>query len=794
MTFYTLTVLIVWEATLRTVLTSESDQLFYDHQKKQIVLVGVFDISRDDCSTPRTFGNLFQSHFKSYVAELNNNTSNLKMAGQDTVMKFRAEVVDSCSSTVTGSRGIMQKIFDPAPTSDCSVLPHGFIGPGANNQMRSVLDMTSAFNITHTSYGIMESDIIDPVDPERYPFFRNVRTSARVMIKHVCRLVEALSWHYVSISVTSHSEHNLNLCEEFYVDMSVSVYLKGDIAKGVKELTTPFKELQDTNPPLVTIMLGDMQLIDIERFHQILSQNVIPHSHIWLISEQFLLAYIDLYGRLPQYPDQKFICYHSPPNKTPNTLKQDHCFGSKCSLAQNVSQILKLTFFISLGVDEIVTKGSVGAPQGKSDNVELFFLDSSENTLVKVAQSSTGENMKVEVKVNETALHSTGIRELGPSICSPGCGSGQTTFRRAGEPTSCFHCKNCFLLREVSNGSTAHCTECSTSQKPNVNNSDCVDIELEPHLYRTRAGAVLIVLSLFGILSVFLTSVVFVKNKTTPIIRAANRELCYVIFLGLILCFTSVFLMVLPPGQIICKLQISLLSLGASLTITTILGRAVRIIRIFTATNVTIETFLVSLRHQAFFISGIVLLQTGLAVLATAGTGPNTRVEYDERTRQLQIEQPRVHAVCESPDQTLVSVFLAVFLGLCVVTSVISFQARKLPTNYNEVTYTYFTVFTMDIILVSFLAIFYTADQKQNNILTAAIITIITSYLVLFMLFFNKVYIIYFSPDQNKIHNIPESPTLKFKRHRRESTRLVPSLVTSPSLQTIDIKRPSYKF
>ena len=72
-------------------------------------------------------------------------------------------------------------------------------------------------------------------------------------------------------------------------------------------------------------------------------------------------------------------------------------------------------------------------------------------------------------------------------------------------------------------------------------------------------------------------------------------------------------------GEIICKLQISLLSLGASLTITTILGRAVRIIRIFTATNVTIETFLVSLKHQAFFISGIVLLQTGLAVLATAG-------------------------------------------------------------------------------------------------------------------------------------------------------------------------------
>ena len=37
----------------------------------------MFDVSRDDCNTPRTFGTLFQSHFKSYVEELNNNTTYL---------------------------------------------------------------------------------------------------------------------------------------------------------------------------------------------------------------------------------------------------------------------------------------------------------------------------------------------------------------------------------------------------------------------------------------------------------------------------------------------------------------------------------------------------------------------------------------------------------------------------------------------------------------------------------------------------------------------------------------------
>ncbi|XP_063684140.1 metabotropic glutamate receptor 8-like [Bolinopsis microptera] len=754
-----------------------------DNQRIERVLVGVFDVSRHDCTTSRTFGTLFQSHFRSYVDELNINYSK-----SGSPVRIRAEVVDSCSSTVTGSRGVMKKIF--SPVSNCSTLPYGFIGPGANNQMRSVLDMTSAFNITHTSYGIMESDILHPTDSWRYPFFKNVRTSAEVMIKYICRLVKELSWHYVSISVTFHGTHNLNLCEKNGVDMSLSVFLKGDIAKGVKELTTPYKELHDTNPPLVTIMLGDMQLSDIERFAQILSQKTVVNHHIWLISEQFLLAYIDLYGTFPQYMNQKFICYHSP-SKLHSGHHKTGCTG--CTLAQNVSLALDLKLFISLGVDEIVNVGgSSGSPQGQSDNVELLYLDSVDRTLVKLVwtKQSLGSLSETEVEVNETALQLTGIRGLGPSICSPGCKPGETFFRRAGEPKSCFHCNNCFLLRQVSNGSSGHCTECVTTQKPNEDNSRCVDIELEPHLYRTITGLVLIVFSLGGILSVVLTLAVFLKNKATPIIRAANRELCYVIFVGLMLSFISVILMVLPPGDITCKLQISMLSFGSSLTITTILGRAVRIIRIFTATNVTIESFLVSLKHQAVFISGIVLTQTGLAILATSGMGLDTRVDFDERTRLQQLEQPKVHAVCQSPDRTFVFVFLAGFLGLCVITSVISFQARKLPTNYNEVTYTYFTVFTMDTILVAYLSILYTADHAHNTMVTTAIVTLITGYLILFMLFFNKVYIIYFSPDQNKIHNIPESPTLKFKRHRRESTRLVPALVSTLSVRTLDINPP----
>ena len=61
------------------------------------------------------------------------------------------------------------------------------------------------------------------------------------------------------------------------------------------------------------------------------------------------------------------------------------------------------------------------------------------------------------------------------------------------------------------------------------------------------------------------------------------------------------------------------------------------------------------------------------------------------------------------------------FLGVCLTTQL---QARKLPTNYNEATYIYFTVFTMDIIIVSYIAIrfiftvlLFTMDNYHSFIL-----------------------------------------------------------------------------
>ena len=75
---------------------------------------------------------------------------------------------------------------------------------------------------------------------------------------------------------------------------------------------------------------------------------------------------------------------------------------------------------------------------------------------------------------------------------------------------------------------------------------------------------------------------------------------------------------------------------------------------------------------------------------------------------------------------------------------------------------------------------------KTESVISAAVATVVTGYIVLILLFLNKIIIIFFKPEQNKIHNIPESPSLKVKRHRRESNILVPPIVPRSSVTSVN--------
>lgn len=94
-------------------------------------------------------------------------------------------------------------------------------------------------------------------------------------------------------------------------------------------------------------------------------------------------------------------------------------------------------------------------------------------------------------------------------------------------------------------------------------------------------AAVPLVFASLGIVLVAMVAAIFVKFNATPVIMASGRELCYVIQLGLLLCYLMTFVMVAPPTVITCAVIRLGLGVSLSLCYAAIFTKTNRISRIF---------------------------------------------------------------------------------------------------------------------------------------------------------------------------------------------------------------------
>ena len=94
-------------------------------------------------------------------------------------------------------------------------------------------------------------------------------------------------------------------------------------------------------------------------------------------------------------------------------------------------------------------------------------------------------------------------------------------------------------------------------------------------------GGLLHVFSIIGIVSVMFVIAVFVRYNSTPVIMASGRELCYVLMVGMLLCYAMTFVMVMKPTLLTCALSRAGLGLSLALCYSALFTKTNRISRIF---------------------------------------------------------------------------------------------------------------------------------------------------------------------------------------------------------------------
>ncbi len=165
------------------------------------------------------------------------------------------------------------------------------------------------------------------------------------------------------------------------------------------------------------------------------------------------------------------------------------------------------------------------------------------------------------------------------SVCSHPCGVGYATIKQ--EVHCCWVCHKC-RENEIVHDNTL-CKSCPNAMWPDNNRLYCENIE-KTFLSFSHLYAILIVaMSVFGILSFLAIVAVFIRNRNKKLIKALSRELSFIILLGLLISYLTIFTLVVRPTNGICTLSRVCFHVSFTLIYAPLLIKTNRISRIFEA-------------------------------------------------------------------------------------------------------------------------------------------------------------------------------------------------------------------
>lgn len=148
-----------------------------------------------------------------------------------------------------------------------------------------------------------------------------------------------------------------------------------------------------------------------------------------------------------------------------------------------------------------------------------------------------------------------------------------------------------------------------------------------------------------GIVFTVFVIVIFIKYNDTPVVRASGRELCYVLLVGILLCYSMTLVLVQKPTTIICGAQKAGIGICFSVVYSAILTKTNRIARIFEAGKKSARRpSFISPKSQLIICSGFVLIQCFIIVIWLAFSPPKVIHYHPTREDNKLICQASINA------------------------------------------------------------------------------------------------------------------------------------------------------